>query len=76
MPRGERGIRQVAAQGPGLPHLFAVFICDNRARGRPCVGTKYNSIFKKAADDGSTGASHFWHLHAFALKEGIAIRAI
>jgi hypothetical protein len=61
---------------PSQPHLFAVLICDNRACGRACVGTEYDSIFEKAADNSRTGACGFWHLRALALKESIAIGAI
>jgi hypothetical protein len=57
----------------GLPHLFAVFICDNRACGSTCVRTEYDPIFEKAADDSCTGACGIWYLHAFAFKESIAI---
>jgi hypothetical protein len=61
---------------PGLLHLFAVLIRDNWACGRACVGTEYDSIFEKATDNSRTGACGFWHLHAFTLKESIAIGAI
>ena len=64
-------LRKIAL--PGLPHLFAVLIRDNRACSCTCVRTEYDPIFEKAADDSCTGACGIWHLHAFAFKESIAI---
>ena len=61
---------------PGELYLFAVLIRDNRACGRACVGTEYDSIFEKAADNSRTRARGIWHLHAFAFKVSIAIGAI
>jgi hypothetical protein len=58
---------------PGLLHLFAILIRDNRACGRACVRTEYDPIFEKAADDSGTSACGFRHLYALVLKESIAI---
>ena len=61
---------------PTLLHLFAVLIRDNGARGCACIRTEYNSILEETADDSGTSAGCLWDLHAFALKEGIAIGSI
>jgi hypothetical protein len=58
---------------PGLSHLFAVLIRNDRACRRASVRTEYDPIFEKAANDSGTGACGIWHLHAFAFKESIAI---